>query len=65
MTLQNINVMISLQRRMEKIIGHLPGPKPNPLLGNFLELFKKKAYAKAFGQYIPIYGDIVSFHFVI
>lgn len=45
---------------MEKLIGHLPGPKPNPLFGNFFELVKKKAYAKAFDQFIPQYGDIVS-----
>ncbi len=53
-------IMLS-QRRMEKLLGHLPGPKPNPIFGHFFELVKKKAYAKAFDQFIPQYGDIVSY----
>jgi hypothetical protein len=41
-------------------LGHIPGPKPNPLFGNILDVLKAKAYGTALLKHIPKYGDIVS-----
>eukprot|EP00029_Vermamoeba_vermiformis_P006084 TRINITY_DN2295_c0_g1_i1.p1 TRINITY_DN2295_c0_g1~~TRINITY_DN2295_c0_g1_i1.p1 ORF type:complete len:500 (-),score=122.27 TRINITY_DN2295_c0_g1_i1:29-1528(-) len=48
--------------RLQSSLGHIPGPKPNPLFGNILDVLKAKAYGTALLKHIPKYGDIFAFY---
>ena len=49
---------------MKRLIGHIPGPKPNAYFGNIPDVLAKKGdYGRGFDQYIPKYGEVVSLIF--